>query len=132
MSARQFNRQIDAAAPSLNTSLPYQLSLTKPIKKILSSHDINVTDSSGTNLRDLLTNKKTTPPPHLTPNIFYEISCNDCTATYDRQTYRFVHKRLSEHKRDPSNTSLPNGLTNLATNKSAPAHHSRTTGHTSG
>ena len=39
------------------------------------------TSSSGTTLRDLLTKTKTTPPPHLTPNVIYEISCNDCTAT---------------------------------------------------
>ena len=132
MSARQFNRQLETTAPSLKTSLPYHPSLTKPIKKILSSHDIKVTDSSGTNLRDLLTKTKTTPPPHLTPNVIYEISCNDCTATYNGQTYRPVHKRLSEHERDSRNPTIPDGPTDFATNKSAPAHHSRTTGHTIG
>ena len=77
----QQNRQINASASSLKTPLPYHPSLTKPIKNILASHDIKVTDSSGTNLRDLLTKTKTTHPPHLDLNVI----CNDFPATYDGQ-----------------------------------------------
>ena len=128
MTARQFNRQLDATAPSLTTTLPYHPSLSKPIKKILSSHDIKVTDSSATSLRDLLTKTKTSPPPHLTPNVIYEISCKDCSAFYDGQTYRPIHKRITEHERDNRLQHIPEGPTD--TNKSATAHHTRTTGHT--
>ncbi|MCP3662171.1 MAG: hypothetical protein GY696_06695, partial [Gammaproteobacteria bacterium] len=128
MTLRQFNRQHDATAPSLTTTLPYHPSLSKPIKKILSSHDIKVTDSSATSLRDLLTKTKTSPPPHLTPNVIYELSCKDCPATYDGQTYRPVHKRIAEHERDNRLQHIPEGPTD--SNKSATAHHSRTTGHT--
>ena len=64
MTTSRFNRQLEATAPHL----PYHPSLSKPIEKILASHDIKVTDSSATCLRDLLTKTKTSPPPHLTPN----------------------------------------------------------------
>ena len=90
-------------------------------------HDVKVTSSSGTTLRDLLTKTKTTPPPHLTPNVIYEISCNDCTATYNGQTNRPLIKRIKEHK-SHSILHLHNPV-DFSHNQSAPAHHSRTTGH---
>ena len=91
------------------------------------SHDVKVTSSSGTTLRDLLTKTKTTPPPHLTPNVIYEISCNDCTATYNGQTNRPLIKRIKEHE---SHSRLHlHKPDDLSHNQSAPAHHSRTTGH---
>ena len=105
------------------------------------SHDVNVTSSSGTTLRDLLTKTKTTPPPHLTPNVIYEISCNDCTATYviyeiscndctatyNGQTNRPLIKRIKEHE-SHSRFHLHNP-DEFSHNQSASAHHSRTTGH---
>ena len=80
-----YNRQLKATTPSLTAFFPFHPTITKKIKKFLGSHDIKVTSSSGTTLRDLLTKTKTTPPPNLTPNIIYEIACNDCT-TMDRRT----------------------------------------------
>ena len=97
------------------------------IKKSLASHDVKVTSSSGTTIRDLLTKTKTTPPPHLTPNVIYEISCNDCTATYNGQTNRPLIKRIKEHE-SHSRLHLHNP-DDFSHNQSAPAHHSRTTGH---
>ena len=96
-------------------------------KKSLASHDVKVTSSSGTTLRDLLTKTKTTPPPHLTLNVIYEISCNDCTATYNGQTNRPLIKRIKEHE-SHSRLHLHNP-DDFSHNQSAPAHHSRTTGH---
>ena len=81
---KQFNRQLKATTPSLTAS--FHPTITKKIKKSLASHNVKVTSSSGTTVRDLLTKTKTTPPPHLTPKVIYEISCNDCTATYNGQT----------------------------------------------
>ena len=86
LTLKQFNRQLKAITPSLTASFPFHPTITKKIKKSLASHDVKVTSSSGTTLRDLLTKTKTTPPPHLTHNVIYEISCNDCTATYNGQT----------------------------------------------
>ena len=81
LTLKQFNRQLKATTPSLTASFPFHPTITKKIKKSLASHDVKVTGSSGTTLRDLLTKTKTTLPPHLTPNVIYEISCNYCTAT---------------------------------------------------
>ena len=112
---------------SLYVSLPYHPSLSKPLKKILGQHDIKVTHSSSTTLRDLLTKTKTTPPPHLTPNTIYEISCLDCPSTYDGQTYRPLIDRMKEHERcHRLNNAYDDALDRV---KSAPAHHSLTTGH---
>ena len=77
--------------------------------------------------RDLLTKAKTTPPPHLNPNVIFEISCNDCTATYNGQTNRPLIKRIKEHE-SHSRLHLHNP-DDFSHNQSAPAHHSRTTGH---
>ena len=62
-------------------------------------------------------------PPPPAPNVIYEISCNDCNG----QTNRPLIKRIKEqeshsrlHLRNPDDFSH---------NQSAPAHHSRTTGH---
>ena len=122
---KQFNRQLKATTPSLTASFPFHPTITKKIKKSLESHDIKVTSSSGTTLRDLLTKTKTTPPPHLTPNVIGEISCNDCTATYNGHTNRpLINKRTWI----PSRLHLHNP-DYFSHNQSAPAHHSRNTGH---
>ncbi|KAL5254660.1 hypothetical protein ACHWQZ_G014184 [Mnemiopsis leidyi] len=97
------------------------------MKKILGQHDIKVTHSSSTTLRNLLTKTKTTPPPDLTPHTIYEISCLDCTSTYNGQTYRPLIHRMKEHERcHRLNNAYDETLDKV---KSAPAHHSLTTGH---
>ncbi|KAL5254022.1 hypothetical protein ACHWQZ_G013701 [Mnemiopsis leidyi] len=117
------NRQ----TPNYSISLPYHPSLSKPLKKILGQHDIKVTHSSSTTLRNFLTKTKTTPPPDLTPHTIYEISCLDCTSTYNGQTYRPLIHRMKEHERcHRLNNAYDETLDKV---KSAPAHHSLTTGH---
>ena len=127
LTLKQFNSQLKTTTPSSTASFPFHPTITKKIKKSLESHDIKVTSSSGTTLRDLLTKTKTTPPPHLTPNVIYEISCNDCTATYNGQTNRPLIKRIKEQE-SHSRLHLHN-QDDFNRNQSAPAHHSRTTGH---
>ena len=127
LTLKQFNRQLKATTPSLTASFSFHPTITKIIKKFLESHDIKVTSSSGTTLRDLFTKTKTTPSPHLTPNVIYEISYNDCTATYNGQTNRPLIKRIKEHEAH-SRLQLHNP-DDLSHNQSAPVHHSRTTGH---
>ena len=112
---------------SLSVSLPYHPTLSKPLKKILGQHDIKVTHSSSTTLRNLLVKTKTTPPPDLTPHTIYEISCLDCNSTYNGQTYRPLIHRMKEHERCYRlNNAYDETLDRI---KSAPAHHSLTTGH---
>ena len=124
-SLTNFNRQTQEYA--LNISLPFHPSLSKPVKKILGQHDVKVTYSSATTLRDLLTKTKTTPPSHLTPNTIYEISCLDCPSTYNGQTYRPLIHRMKEHERCYRLKNARDETTDRI--KSAPAHHSLTTGH---
>ena len=123
LTLKQFNRQLKATTPSLTASFPFHPTITEMIRKSLASHDVKVTSASGTTLRDLLTKTKTTPPPHLTPNIIHEISCND----YNGQTNRPLIKRIKEHE-SHSRLHLHNP-DDFSHNQSAPAHHSRTTGH---
>ncbi|KAL5258273.1 hypothetical protein ACHWQZ_G013050 [Mnemiopsis leidyi] len=59
---------------------------------------MGLTHSSSTNLRNLLTKTKTTPPSELTPTI-YEIFCLDYSSTYNGQTYRPLIHRMKEHER---------------------------------
>ena len=94
LALKQFNRKLNATT----ASFPFHPTITNMIKKSLASHDVKVTSSPGTTLRDLLTKTKTTLPPHLTPNVIYEIYCNDCTATYNGQTNRPLIKRIKEHE----------------------------------
>ena len=114
LTLKQFKRQLKATTTSLTASFPFHPTITKKIKKSLAS------------LRDLLTETKNTPPPHLTPNVIYEISCNDCTATYNGQTNRLLIKRIKGHE-SHSRLHLHNP-DDFSHNQSAPAHHSRTTG----
>ena len=68
-----------------------------------------------------------TPPSHFTPNVIYEIACYDCTATYNGQTNWPLIKRIKKHE-SHSRLHLHNP-DDFSHNQSAPAHHSRTTGH---
>ena len=116
LALKQFNRKLKATT----ASFPFHPTITKMIKKSLASHDVKVTSSPGTTLRDLLTKTKTTPPPHLTPNVIYEIYCNDCTATYNGQTNRPLIKRIKEHE-SQSRLHLHNP-DEFSHNQSAPAN----------
>ena len=68
LTLKRFNRQLKATTPSLTTSFLFNPTITKKIRKSLASHDVKVTSSLGTTLRDLLTKTKTTPPPHTSPH----------------------------------------------------------------
>ena len=125
-SLASFNRQTRDHA--LSVSLPFHPSLSKPISKILGQHDIKVTHSSATTLRNLLTKTKTTPPTQLTPNTIYEISCSQCPSKYTGQTYRPLIQRMKEHERCYRLNNAFDETTDRI--KSAPAHHALTTGHT--
>ena len=120
LTLKQFNRQLKATTPSLTASFPFHPTITKKIKKSLASHDVKVTSSSGTTLQDLLTKTKTTPPPHLTPNVIYEMSCNFCTATYNGQTNRPLIKSIKEQE-SHSRLHLHNP-DDFSHNQYAPAH----------
>ena len=112
----------------MHSAFPFHLSLSKPISKILGQHDIKVTHSSATTLRNLLTKTKTTPPTQLTPNTIYEISCSQCPSKYTGQTYRPLIQRMKEHERCYRLNNAFDETTDRI--KSAPAHHALTTGHT--
>ena len=62
-------------------------------KEILPFREIKMTYSSGTNLRDILTKTKTTPPPHLTLTLYTKSSATNALApaSYDGHAYRSVH-----------------------------------------
>ena len=68
LTLKQFNRQLKATTPSLTASFPFHPTITKKIKKSLASHDLKVTSSSGTTLRDLLSTHQnedhTSSSPH--------------------------------------------------------------------
>ncbi|KAL5261853.1 hypothetical protein ACHWQZ_G007530 [Mnemiopsis leidyi] len=103
------------------------------MKKILGQHDIKVTlthsSSTTVTLRNLLTKTKTTPPPDLTPHTIYEISCLDCTSTYNGQTYRPLIHRMKEHERCHRLNNAYEYDETPDKVKSAPVHHSLITGH---
>ncbi|KAL5256509.1 hypothetical protein ACHWQZ_G011678 [Mnemiopsis leidyi] len=78
-------------------------------------------------ITSIMEETKTTPPPDLTPHTIYEISCLDCTSTYNGQTYRPLIHRMKEHERcHRLNNAYDKTLDKV---KSATAHHSLTTGH---
>ena len=122
LNLEQFNRQLKATTQSLTASFPFHPTITKKIKKSLASDDVKVTSSSGTTLRDLLTKTKTTPPSHLTPNVIYELFCNDCTATYNGQTNRPLIKRIKEHE-SHSNSTYTTQMISPTTNLLLPTTH---------
>ena len=99
LSLKQFNKQCKLDSYPLHVLLPYHPSLSQPLKQVLQKHDIKVTFSSPTTLRNMLTKTKSTPPTQRTPNVVYEFACDDCPATYIGQTYRPLFKRTDEHER---------------------------------
>ena len=111
-----------------NISVPYYPALSKPLRQISDRHNISLTFTSNRNLRNMLTNTKTQPPPHTTRNVIYQIPCKDCNATYCGQTRRPLYLRLSEHQRFTNNSKSFTSTDLQYT--SAVAHHAHTTGHT--
>ena len=110
-----------------SVTLPYHNTMAKPIKKILSNHDVQTSFSSAPTLRNILTKTKSTPPTATTPmNSVYEIGCSDCPGGYDGQTYRPILDRVTEHERAHRLNQAEDDYGNI---KSAPAKHSHVTGH---
>ena len=125
LSLKQFDRQLKLDSYPLHVLLPYHPSLSQPLKQVLQKHDIKVTFSSPTTLRNMLTKTKSTPPTERTPNAIYEFTCKDCPSTYIGQTYRPLHKRTDEDER-ALRLEKPRNGPNIT---SAPADHALTTGH---
>ena len=107
--------------------LPYHPDLSSQLKRTLNRYNIDVTFSSSTTLRDILTQTKSSPPTDSTPNSIYSIPCLDCKSFYVGQTKRPVIKRIKEHESNFYNNSLYQADGKM---KSAPAIHARETGHT--
>ena len=130
-SPQHLDAKLQTSRLTLYVSRPYPSSFPKTLKKILGQHDIKVKHSSSTTLRDLLTKTKSTPL-HLTPNTIYKISCLDCRLPfYLRRPDLSTPHRPDERTRTMLQTKqrLRRYSVTLDRNKSAPAHHSLTTGH---
>jgi len=125
-SLAQFNQQFKANNYPLHVQLPYHPSLSKPLKQVLQKHDIKVTFSAPTNLRNMLTKTKSTPPSETTPHCVYEIPCSDCPATYVGQTYRPLLTRIKEHDSKFRNKTATDDDGTIVP---GPAHHAITEQH---
>ena len=107
--------------------LPYHPDLSSRLKRTLNRYNIDVTFSSSSTLRNILTQTKSSPPSDSTPNSIYSIPCRDCPSFYVGQTKRPVKTRIKEHESNFYNNSLYNTDGKM---KSAPAIHARESGHT--
>ena len=62
LSLKQFDKQFKLDSYPLHVLLPYHPSLSQPLKQVLQKHDIKVTFSSPTTLRNMLTKIKSVLP----------------------------------------------------------------------
>ena len=123
----QSTSQRSRREPLDRVTLPYYPGLSSRIKKVLNRYDVAVTFSSSTTLRNTLTRTKSSPPTDNTPNVIYQIPCQDCPSFYVGQTKRPVLKRIKEHESNFHNNTLYDTDGKM---KSAPAIHAKEKGHT--
>ena len=80
-------------------TIPYVQGKPESIKRILSPLGIETTFRPQNTLRKILSRPKDTLPITKKSGVFYQISCQDCEASYIGQTGRNISQRITEHKR---------------------------------
>ena len=84
-------------------NLPYIQNTSETIRRILHSHNIHSTFCTQSTLCQLLSKLKDPVPPQKQNNVAYEWNCNNCEATYIRETKRTLEQRAKEHQRAVKN-----------------------------
>lgn len=92
------------------TGFSFHPDLTKAIKPILRAQNIEISECSKPNLRDLIGGSKDKIEKHYQSGI-YSIKCNDCDEEYIGQSRRAIIKRFKEHdastrKNEPEKSSV--------------------------
>ena len=75
-------------------------SKTADIAKSLKRADIRVVEKTGSNIGDLVKQKKVAK---CEDSVVYKVPCGGCQRAYLGETYRGFKKRVQEHKRDIQN-----------------------------
>ena len=90
------NEFFDLVEPKSNhcyAVLPYIKGLTEPLKRILKSHDIQVTTKPLCTLEQSSPLTKDRPSPEDQTNVVYKINCADCWWSYICETGRAFNTR---------------------------------------
>ena len=80
-------------------TIPYIQGQSESIKRILSPLGIETTFRPQNTLRKILSRPKDTLSITKKSGVVYQISCQDCEASYIGQTGRNLSQRITEHKR---------------------------------
>ena len=80
-------------------TIPYIQGQSEAIKRILSPLGILTVFRPLTTLRKILSKPKDKIPALTKSGVLYEVSCQECNATYIGQTGRNLSQRLKEHQR---------------------------------
>ena len=80
-------------------AIRYVQGQSESIKRILSLLGIEITFRPQNTLRKILSRPKDTIPITMKSGVVYQISCQDCAASYIGQTGRNLSQRITEHRR---------------------------------
>ena len=114
--------QSDQPGPSKkNTTfctLPFVDGLSQNLERVLKFYCVATSFRPHSTLRKLLVAPKDTFPIDKRSGCVYELSCQQCTATYIGQTGRPLGQRIKEHK-----PSAPSRIPSAVIKHSTEAHH---------
>ena len=114
--------QTDQTGPSKkNTTfctLPFVDGLSQKLQRVFKSYGVATSFRPHTTLRKLFVAPKDPVPIDKRSGCVYELSCQQCSATYIGQTGRQLGQRIKEHK-----SSAPSRIPSAVKEHSTEAHH---------
>ena len=99
---RSHTRNTDCDRANVHVTLPYIGGVTEPISRLIRKTGVAAHAKPHTTIRSILVALKDKDHPQDKCGVVYQLTCQDCEASYIGETERALKQRLKEHLKDSS------------------------------
>ena len=99
---RPHPRNTDCDRAKGHVTLPYIGGVTEPISRLIRKTGVSAHVKPHTTIRSILVAPKDNDHPQDKCGVVYQLTCQDCEASYIGETERALKQRLKEHQKESS------------------------------